>query len=135
MQTLSQIPYCKPLAAALATAAMLAVASPSLAQLAPPQPRQQSMGGEVDRRDLNREQMSFARAQLMRNAEARAEYERALAEVEAAKLKIAADDEVARAAYEAEKARIEGAHAAAMAQWEADVAACRAGDRARCAGG
>jgi hypothetical protein len=135
MQTPSISPFVKRIASAALAAALLPLAMPLSAQITPPQPRAQVMGGEQDRLTLNQEQAQFARAQLMRNAEQQAEYERKLAEVEAAKARIAADDAAAKAAYEAEKARIDAQYAAAVAKWEADVAACSAGDRRRCSGG
>lgn len=133
MQSFPEQRLRRPLAAGLAGAALLSLAAPLIAQTAPPQPRQQSMGGESDRRELNSEQARFARDQLARNAEAQAEYERRLQEVEAAKARIAEEDAAAKAAYEAEKARVEAEYAEAMAKWEADVAACEAGDFSRCA--
>lgn len=143
MQTLCHSPLRKSLAAGILAASLLSIAAPALAQqLSPPQPRQPPMAGEADRRMLNEEQAKFAAAQLARNAASQAEfdkltaeYHRQLAEVEATKARIAADDVAAQAAFQAEKARVESQHAAAMARWESDVAACRAGNYSRCAGG
>lgn len=134
MQTLWNSPFRKPaLASAIATAFLASAALPLAAQTAPPLPRQQGMESEQDRRILNEEQARFARQQLDNNASASAEYDRALADLEATKARIAADDAAAQAAFEAEKARIEAEYASAMARWEADVAACRGGDFSRCA--
>lgn len=143
MQTLHHSPHRRSIAAGIVAASLLSLTAPALAQtLTPPQPRNQSMSGEADRRALNEEQAQFARAQLAQNAASQAEFERAtaeyqrnLAEIEAAKARIAADDTAARAAFEAEKARLQSQHAAAMARWEADVAACRSGNFSRCSGG
>lgn len=108
---------------------------------APPsaQPSPEEDGAEA-RAKLNEQQAEFASGQLQQNVNAQSEYERKLAEVEAAKAKIAADAAAAQAAYEAQlkayndaKAKAEQDYAAAQAQWEADVAACEAGDRSRCA--
>lgn len=125
MQTLWKTTLRKPLA--IATLAVSALSpAPLLAQ-------QEEDGAEEARAVLNSEQARMAREQLENNARSQADYERALAEVEAAKARIAADDEAAKVAYEAEKARIEAEYSAAMARWEADVAACQAGDFSRCA--
>lgn len=57
-------------------------------------------------------------------------------EVSAAKQQVAHDQQVfaqETQAYEAEKARVAAMSAEERLKWEADVAACKAGDMARCA--
>src|SRR6478752_6605343 len=66
------------------------------------QPSQDKDGAEARAR-LNAQQAQFAQGQVAGNADAQADYQRQLAEFEAAKAKIAADAAAAQAAYEAEK--------------------------------
>lgn len=57
-------------------------------------------------------------------------------EVSAAQQQVAHDQQVfteETAAYEAEKARVAAMSAEERIKWEADVAACKAGDKTRCA--
>lgn len=75
---------------------------------------------------LNAEQASRARADNTIYAE----------EVSAAQQQVAHDQQVfteETAAYEAEKARVAAMSAEERMKWEADAAACKAGDRTRCA--
>lgn len=142
MQTLYHSPHRNKLAAGVLAGALLALAAPALAQSTIEIPEGSTLQDVLARQKVNREQAEFARNQLAQNAANQAEYERRLAEVEAAKARIAADDAAARAAFqaetariEAEKARLDAQHNAAMAKWEADVAACNAGNYRRCSGG
>jgi hypothetical protein len=127
------------LAAALILTALLAV--PAFAQ-APPPPTDAAlaarMAREAELADQNR------RSELL-NVEVNrknAEVEARNAEKRTAYAKAEADHQAAVAAVEAEAARIaadaaaaQAAYARAMAKWEADVAACKAGDRTKCAPG
>lgn len=129
-----------PIASLLLAAALAAGSAPVQAQPTPPAPRNESMGGPEQRRELNLEQARFAQEQLRQDAEAKAEYQAKLKAVEEAKAKIAADQAAAKAAYEAalaknkaEAERITSEHDATVAKWKADVAACEKGDRSRCA--
>lgn len=86
-----------------------------------------------DTAKLNAEQLAKAKAET-------AAYEREVAataqQAAAREGEIAAAQaEYARAtaAYEAEKARVAALAAEQQQKWEADVAACKAGDRSRCA--
>jgi hypothetical protein len=146
MQTLYLSPHRKQIAAGIIAASLLSLATPLVAQATSAPtieiPDGSTLQDVLARQKVNQDQANFARNQLAQNAANQAAYERQLAEVDAAKAKIAADDAAARSAYEAESARVEaeGAriradHAAAMAKWEADVAACNAGNYRRCSGG
>ena len=80
---------------------------------------------------LNQQQAASASAQNEANTQSREEYERGMAEYRAAQAVAAAQ----RTAYEAELVEIRRrteAYQAAYARWQADVAACTAGDYARC---
>jgi hypothetical protein len=81
---------------------------------------------------LNQEQ---AEAAARQNAENRASAEAHVAATEEYNAQMRQAN-AAQAAYEAEVARVQQAQAeyeTAYAQWQADVAACRAGQRSRCA--
>lgn len=81
--------------------------------------------------NLNRDQASAATAQNQANAASADQFNQSVADYEAART--AASQ--ARAAYEAEleaNRQARAAYDAAYAQWQADVAACSAGDYARC---
>lgn len=75
---------------------------------------------------LNRTQAGEATQQNMANTAARQSFEQAQRDREETIARQAAD-------HRAEVERLEREHAAAMTRWEADVAACKAGDRTRCA--
>ena len=112
----------------LSIAATLAVLTvPALAQ-APTaaQPAQGEATPEEARAALNAQQVESARRQLAENAASRKAYEDAVA---------AREEQIRRdlEAHEAEKARLAREHEAAMERWRADAAACRGGDRTRCA--
>lgn len=80
---------------------------------------------------LNQQQAANASAQNEANTQSREEFERGMAEYRAAQAVAAAQ----RTAYEAELAEVRRrteAYQAAYARWQADVAACTAGDYARC---
>lgn len=81
---------------------------------------------EAARAKLNREQAERAQRQLEANAAGQRAYEEA---------QYAREEQMRRdqEAYEQEKSRLAREHEAAMDVWRADVAACRRGDRARCA--
>lgn len=81
--------------------------------------------------NLNRDEAAAASAQNQANAASSAQFNQSVADYEAART--AASQ--ARAAYEAEleaNRQARAAFDAAHAQWQADVAACNAGDYARC---
>lgn len=84
--------------------------------------RETDAASEAQRAALNREQAEFARRQLEENAANQRAYEDA---VKARDIEIASRQE--------EYARVLQRHEEAMELWRADVAACRAGDRRRCA--
>jgi len=92
---------------------------------ASPAPTYAAGSPEAARAALNRQQADDARRQLAENAASQQAFNDAQAAREA---QIASD----QAGYEAQKARLAAEYDAAMAQWREDVAACRAGDRARC---
>jgi hypothetical protein len=75
---------------------------------------------------LNREQLEAAARQIAENSSSREAVERATREREAT---IARQQAEHRTAVE----RQQRDHEAAVERWRADVAACEAGDRARCA--
>lgn len=75
---------------------------------------------------LNRSQAGEAMQQNTANAAARERFEQAQRNREETIARQQAD-------HRAEVERAGREHAAAMTQWEADVAACKAGDRTRCA--
>ncbi|WP_033073183.1 hypothetical protein [Sphingopyxis sp. MWB1] len=110
------------------------VATPTLA-VNPAQSSSVAVDASVDRTTAE-ERANTARLNAEQAARAKTDnivYEQ---EVSAATQQVAHDeaefvDETA--AYEAEKARIAAEAAAERLQWEADVAACKAGDRNRCA--
>ncbi|MBO9603224.1 MAG: hypothetical protein J7496_12040 [Novosphingobium sp.] len=126
------------LAPAVAGLVLTGLTAPLLAQdaehnaPASEQPSPAKDGAEARAR-LNAAQAEAAQAQVAGNVDAEADYQRKLAEVEAAKAKIVADDAAAKAAYEAEKARRDADYKAAMDKWQADVDACKRGERSRCA--
>ncbi|WEK47381.1 MAG: hypothetical protein P0Y56_03590 [Candidatus Andeanibacterium colombiense] len=93
----------------------------------------ETQDGAAARAKLNASQAAAAQAQVAGNVNAQADYERQLAEVEAAKAKIAADAAAAQAAYEAEKLRRDAEYQAAREKWQADVDACNKGHKSRCA--
>jgi len=110
------------LAAAFVLSALLAAPAPTLALAQPSDPIADRMAREAELADQNR------RSELL-NVEVNrknAEVEARNAEKRAAYARAEADHQTAVAAAQA-------AYAQAMAKWEADVAACKAGDRARCA--
>ena len=81
--------------------------------------------------NLNRDEAAAATVQNQANAASSAQFNQSVADYEAART--AASQ--ARAAYEAEmeaNRQARAAYDAAYAQWQADVAACSAGDYARC---
>lgn len=82
---------------------------------------------------LNREQAAFAARQLTENAAAKKAFEEAVAARAATIARQQADYAAALAAHAAEVEQRAREHAAAMEKWRADVAACKAGDRSRCA--
>jgi hypothetical protein len=82
-------------------------------------------------RSLNQQQVAAAAEQNAANAAGAAQFNQSVADYEAART--AASQ--ARAAYEAEleaNRQARAAYDSAYAQWQADVAACSAGDYARC---
>lgn len=82
------------------------------------------------------ERASTARLNAEQAARAKADNTTYEQEVSAAQQQVAHDQtEFAEetAAYEAEKARVAAMSAEERMKWEADVAACKAGDRTRCA--
>lgn len=81
--------------------------------------------------NLNRGEAAAATAQNQANATGAAQFNQSVADYEAARTATAQ----ARAAYEAEleaNRQARAAYDAAYAQWQTDVAACNAGDYARC---
>ncbi|MEW9854446.1 hypothetical protein [Novosphingobium sp. M1R2S20] len=105
-------------------AAVGVLATPLAAE--PPEPTYGTSIPEEARAKLNREQAESAQRQLEENAASKRAYEEAEYEREE---QMRRDLE----AYEQEKKRLAKEHAAAMDVWRADVAACRSGDRTRCA--
>ena len=82
------------------------------------------------------ERASTARLNAEQAARARADNTTYAQEVSAAQQQVAHDQQVfvdETAAYEAEKARVAAMSAEERIKWEADVAACKAGDKTRCA--
>lgn len=82
------------------------------------------------------ERSNTARLNAEQAARAKAENTTYQQEVSAAQQQVAhdqADFVQETAVYEAEKARVAAMSAAERIKWEADVAACRGGDRTRCA--
>lgn len=75
---------------------------------------------------INREQAELARKQLDANAASQRAHDEAVTQGEA-------QHRQQLEAYEAEKARLAKEYDQAMERWRADVAACKAGDRTRCA--
>lgn len=116
----------------------LAAAALSIPAMVPAQIKgsQQSTGQstpEEQRRtqDLNRQQADAARAQADANIRSQQQFQTQMEEYQAANAAVSA----ARAAYEAEleaNRQARAAYDAAYARWQADVAACSAGDYARC---
>lgn len=103
-----------------------------LGSLSPPavaEPLEPTYGAEspeAARAKFNREQAERAQRQLDANAASQRAYEEAQYDREE---QMRRDQE----AYEQEKSRLASEHEAAMDAWRADAAACRQGNRARCA--
>jgi hypothetical protein len=82
------------------------------------------------------ERANTARLNAEQAARAKADNTTYAQEVSAAQQQAAHDQQVfteETAAYEAEKARVAAMSAEERIKWEADVAACKAGDKTRCA--
>lgn len=82
------------------------------------------------------ERANTARLNAEQAARARADNTTYAQEVSAAQQQVAHDQQVfteETAVYEAEKARVAAMSAEERMKWEADVAACKAGDKTRCA--
>ncbi len=82
------------------------------------------------------ERANTARLNAEQAARAKADNTTYAQEVSAAQQQVAHDQQVftdETAAYEAEKARVAAMSAEERMKWEADVAACKAGDKTRCA--
>lgn len=82
------------------------------------------------------ERANTARLNAEQAARAKADNTTYAQEVSAAQQQVAHDQEVfteETAVYEAEKARVAAMSAEERMKWEADVAACKAGDKTRCA--
>ncbi|MFZ5726474.1 MAG: hypothetical protein ACOY4C_08670 [Pseudomonadota bacterium] len=82
------------------------------------------------------ERANTARLNAEQAARARSDNVLYTQEVSAAAQQVAHDQQVfaeETAAYEAEKARLAAMSAEERMKWEADVAACKAGDKTRCA--
>lgn len=82
------------------------------------------------------ERSNTARLNAEQAARAKADNTTYAQEVSAAQQQVAHDQTVfaeETAAYEAEKARVAAMSAEERIKWEADAAACRAGDKTRCA--
>lgn len=102
-------------------ACLMAAAAPLLAQ--------PSVTGETERARLNAAQAEAARRQIEANAANQRAYDAALKAYHAA---AAARDE-AVALQQAEATRLQAEYDAALKQWEQAVAACKKGERKRCA--
>ena len=88
-------------------------------------------GTDEGTQELNRRAAADAAAQDRANEASAAQFNQAVADYEAQRTQVAE----ARARYEAEMEahrQAQAAYDAAYARWQADVAACRAGDHARC---
>lgn len=88
-------------------------------------------GTDEGTQELNRRQAADAAAQDRANVASAEQFNQAVADYEAQRTAVAE----ARARYEAEMEahrQAQAAYDAAYARWQADVAACRAGDYARC---
>lgn len=98
-----------------------ALSAPSLAE-----PAEGEISGEISieeqRAALNREQAEFAQRQIEENAARQRAYED---HVKAREIEISSQQD--------EAARLQREHDAAMQRWREDVAACKAGDKRRCA--
>lgn len=82
------------------------------------------------------ERANTARLNAEQAAQARTDNTIYAQEVSAAQQQVAHDQQVyadETAAYEAEKARVAAMSAEERIKWEADAAACKAGDKTRCA--
>jgi len=82
------------------------------------------------------ERANTARLNAEQAARAKADNTTYAQEVSAAQQQVAHDQQVfteETATYEAEKARVAAMSAEERMKWEADVAACKAGDKTRCA--
>ena len=90
---------------------------------------QQASPSQQARAALNRQQAEYARHQLEQNAANRRAYQAAMA---ARAAKIQQQRQTHDAAVAAHDAKVQR-YKEAMRQWRADVAACKAGDRDRCA--
>jgi len=108
--------------------------NPSVAQSAPDAP------AAADKKPADgttaEERANTARLNAEQAARARTDDRIHAQEVSAAQQQVTHDQQVfadETAAYEAEKARIAAMSAGERMKWEADVAACKAGDAARCA--
>jgi hypothetical protein len=89
------------------------------------------VGSDEGTQELNRRQAADAAAQDRANLASTAQFNQAVADYEAQRTAVAE----ARARYESEMEahrQAQAAYDAAYARWQADVAACRAGDYARC---
>ena len=117
---------------ALTAAMMLSGTTASLAQDKQKPDTTVTAGQDEGTRNLNQQQANAAARQNAGNAASAESYDARVAAYQAGR----ADTAEARARYEAEMQAWrdrQAAYEAAQAQWRADVAACRAGDRSRCA--
>ena len=113
-------------AGAQAVTAKPGATAPAVVSTAPAQ-----SNGPSEADPLNDEQAARARAQNEANAQSEAEFARRMAEYRAAVAQAAADRE-RHAAEVAEAQRKQAEYETAFARWQSDVAACNAGDFARC---
>lgn len=88
-------------------------------------------GTDEGAEELNRRAAADAAAQDRANEASAAQYNQAVADYEAQRTAVAQARARYEAAMEAHR-QAQAAYDAAYARWQADVAACRAGDYARC---